>query len=93
MDEAPPSHSAITGPSLSEPMSQATAASPVPASSAEPGRPVRTSLATTSVGREPSRAARSAALTERAEPATSPANTYDGRSSAAWMTVAFVLSR
>ena len=54
---------------------------------------MRTSLSTASAGARASRAARIAPTAARTEPATSTANAEAGRSSAAWIAVALVLSR
>ena len=71
----------------------ATAASPPSRSSAPPGRPVRMSAITASSGTGEVAPMRPAAIDERAEPTTSKADVATGMPSAAWIAVAFVLSR
>ena len=94
MTDAAATGSASTGVSPSpDAMRKATAASPPSRSSAPPGRPVRMSDITASVGRPASIAARSAPAAERIEPSMSKAITDSSRASAAWMAVALVLSR
>ncbi len=56
-------------------------------------RPVLVTSSDVRTGRESWSAARTAAVVERADPVRSPANTSLGRLSAAWIALAFVLSR
>ena len=72
---------------------KATAASPPSRSSAPPGRPVRVSDSTAKIGVGDMLANRCAAIALRTEPTMSNAAVFAGRPSAAWIAVAFVLSR
>ncbi len=83
----------MTGPVPASPTSSAAAASPPADSSGLVGRPVRRSEATTSVVPTPSSATRSAPTAERAAPPKSSAVASESSRSAAWIAVAFVLSR
>ena len=86
-----PSDSRSAGPSGAN--RKATAPSPPPLSSAPPGRPVRISERTTSVGTAADVAATSAPDPELTDPIMSKAEAPESRSRAAWMAVALVLSR
>ncbi len=85
--------SAMTVPSVSLPTRSAAAASPLPASSALPGNPVRTSDVTTSAAAVLLSARPIAPSAERTDPLRSSAGISRSRRSAAWTVVAFVLSR
>ena len=83
----------MSGPAESGPTRIAAAASPPADSSALVGRPSRMSAVTTSVGVVVCSAVPSAATPDRMAPPKSAATTSVSSRSAAWIVVAFVLSR
>ena len=83
----------MTGASSSSPNKSAAAASPPPLSSLLVGLPVRRSEITAMEIPGVPRAPDMAASAERAEPPASPAHVSWGKSRAAWIAVALVLSK